>query len=55
MLCRIGHAQNPERFSWTFCDKEFKTRQHLESHIPAHTIDKRFKCDHLWEKVHPQR
>ncbi|OXA48825.1 Zinc finger protein OZF [Folsomia candida] len=41
---RSEHAENPVRFRCTLCNKEFKARQDLESHIPLHTTEKAFKC-----------
>ncbi|XP_035713491.1 oocyte zinc finger protein XlCOF26 isoform X2 [Folsomia candida] len=38
------HAENPVRFPCTLCEKDFKTRHHLEAHIPTHTTEKPYNC-----------
>ncbi|XP_035711769.1 zinc finger protein 320-like [Folsomia candida] len=41
---KTEHAKNPVRFPCTLCEKEFKSRTQLESHIRTHTTEKPFNC-----------
>lgn len=41
---KMEHTENPVRFGCTLCDKEFKNRTCLNSHIATHTTEKAYKC-----------